>query len=76
MLDMSLIPVEGKDGFFRDSKTNAIINKNRLEYQSYVTNRQKLFSDKERIESLEIEMNDIKDGLNEIKTLLKRIIEA
>lgn len=73
---MSLIPVEGKDGFFRDSKTNAIINKNRLEYQSYVTNRQKLFSDKERIESLEIEMNDIKDGLNEIKTLLKRIIEA
>ena len=75
MLDMSLIPVEGKDGFFRDSKTNAIINKNRLEYQSYVSNREKLLSDKERIVNLESEMNDIKSDLDEIKSLLRMVIQ-
>lgn len=72
---MALIPVEGKDGFYRDSKTNAIINKNRLEYQSYVSNREKLVSDKERITNLETDFNRIKNDLDEIKELLKIAIQ-
>jgi len=72
---MALIPVEGKDGFYRDSKTNAIVNKNHLEYQSYVSNREKLLSDKERIVNLEIELGDIRSDLDEIKSLLKMVIQ-
>lgn len=73
---MALIPVEGKDGFYRDSKTNAIINKNRLEYQTYVSNREKLLSDKERISNLETEMSTIKSDLDEIKSLLRMAIQT
>jgi len=73
---MTLIPVEGKDGFYRDSNTNAIVNKNHLEYQSYVSNREKLLSDKERIVNLETELGDIKGDLDEIKSLLKKFIQC
>ena len=72
---MALIPVGGKDGFYRDSKTNAIVNKNHLEYQSYVSNREKLLSDKERIVNLEAELGDIRSDLDEIKSLLKMVIQ-
>jgi len=72
---MALIPVEGKDGFYRDSKTNAIVNKNHLEYQSYVSNREKLLSDKERIVNLETELGDIRSDLDEIKSLIKMVIQ-
>ena len=61
---MSHIPVEGMEGYFRDSETNAIVNKNNLEYQSYVSNRKKLLSDKERIDSLENKVDSILDMLS------------
>ena len=60
---MSLIPVKGNDGFYRDSNSQAIINKNNQDYQAYVANRAKLLSDKERIDKLENEIGDIKSML-------------
>ena len=63
---MSLIPVDGMDGYFRDSETNAIVNKNNLEYQTYVSTRKKLLSDKERIDSLEGKVDSILDILSSL----------
>lgn len=51
------------DGFYRDSNSQAIINKNNQDYQAYVANRAKLLSDKERIDKLENEIGDIKSML-------------
>lgn len=65
------IPVEGQDGFYRDTRTGAIINKNHLEFQSYIKQRQKLSSDKERIEKLEDDVNDMKSMLVSIVDLLQ-----
>lgn len=69
---MSLVPIKGQDGFFRDTETNAIINKNNNDYQIYINNRKRISSDKERLSSLEDGMDKLKDDLNEIKELLKR----
>ena len=33
---MELIPVEGKDGWYRDPQTNAIVNTNQSEYDKYM----------------------------------------
>ncbi len=66
---MTLIPVKGMEGFFRDTETQAIVNKNNLAYQSYVQNRDKLLSDKERIDKLENEIGDIKSM---IQTLIDK----
>jgi len=73
---MSEIPVKGKDGFYRNSQTNAIVNKNRLEYETYVSSREKMNSEKERIVNLEHEMNGIKQDLDEIKELLRKAIQG
>lgn len=65
------IPVEGKDGFYRDPNSGAIVNKNHLEYQSYIKQREKLNSERERIERLENDVSDIKSMLNNIVDLLQ-----
>lgn len=65
------IPVEGQDGFYRDTRTGAIVNRNRLEYQQYIKQRDKLSSDKERIDKLENDVSDIKSMLNNIVDLLQ-----
>tara|TARA_R100000329_G_C7480568_1_gene169312 strand:+ start:104 stop:310 length:207 start_codon:yes stop_codon:yes gene_type:complete len=66
---MTLYRVKDHDGLYKDSSTGAIINKDNNGYQQYMENRNKMLSDKERLDSLE---NDIHD----IKTMLKTFLEA
>ena len=67
---MSLIPVEGRDGLFRDSSSGAIINKNKSDYQKYIANRERMNSDKQRIESLENKVDTLSSDINDIKNML------
>ena len=70
MLDMTdnLIPVEGENYLFRDTQSNAIINTNSSDYNSYISRKQFQQSEKERLDSLESE-------IGEIKSLLKALAE-
>ena len=63
---MTLIPVKDQSGFFRDSETGAIINNNSNDYDTYVSNRDKLLSEKERIDKLESDIGDIKRMLQQL----------
>ena len=63
---MTLIPVKGQSGFFRDSETGAIVNNNSNDYKSYMANRDKLLSEKERIDKLESDIGDIKRMLQQL----------
>ena len=71
---MSLLPIDGKDGYFRDSETNAIVNKNTIEYNRYMQNRARLSKDQERISNMEKSMDDLKHDLDDIKVLLKNLL--
>ena len=66
---MTLYRVKDHDALYKDSSTGAVINKDNNGYQQYMENRNKMLSDKERLDSLE---NDIHD----IKTMLKTFLEA
>ena len=72
---MSLIPIEGKDGYFRDTHSKAIINKNANDFNTYMTNRNRLSSDKERIDTIETELDGIKDDLSDIKVMLQHFMD-
>jgi len=74
MMD-NLLPVEGMDGYFRDIHSGAIVNKNNLEYNTYIRNRQKLKEDKLKFDSLQDEVVNIKSDVNEIKSMLNSITE-
>ena len=63
---MTHIPVEGQPGLYRDSETGAIVNNNSNEYQTYINNKNKLLSEKERIDKLESDIGDIKRMLQQL----------
>ena len=69
------IPVENQDGFYRDTTTRAIINTNKKDYQLYMANREKMLSDKQRIDELEVKVDSLKDDISDIKDLLLKIVD-
>lgn len=75
MHNKKLIPVKDNKGLFRDVNTNSIVNTDTNQYQSYISNREKLSSDKERIDRLENQLTDVKSDLNDIKDLLLKALK-
>ena len=68
-----LIPVDGKEGWFRDPTTNAIINANQSEYDKYMATynkRQKEISEKKALQN---DVSELKSEISEIKSLLKTL---
>ena len=72
---MDLIPVKGMDGYFRDIRSGAIVNKNNVEYETYVSSRKMKQCEKQKIESLQSEVTNIKSDVNEIKSMLTAITD-
>ena len=60
------IPVEGKIGLYRDSDSTAIINRDKKAYLDYMK-RKKIAETKNN------ELDKMKDDINEIKSLLKKL---
>ena len=71
---MTLIPVENKPGIFRDSETNAIINKNTSDYDIYVRSRNKMKTKEERIGELEKKVDHLSGDIGDIKSMLQTLI--
>jgi hypothetical protein len=65
--------VKGNPNLVRDKNTNAILNINSLEHESYTRANQTKQRENFRIEKIESEISTMKDDLNLIKTLLLEI---
>jgi len=65
--------VEGHSNLIRDINTNAIVNTNMSEYENYKSLKKIKDVERERMESLENDMNEMKNDLNEIKNLLRAL---
>jgi len=71
---MSLIPVQDSPGIFRDSETNAIINKNTNDYNLYVRSRNQMKTKEERIGDLEKKVDHLTGDIGDIKSMLQTLI--
>ena len=71
---MSLIPVQDSPGIFRDSETNAIVNKNTSDYDIYVRSRNKIKTKEERIGELEKKVDHLTGDIGDIKSMLQTLI--
>ena len=60
---MKLIPVKGMEGYFRDPVSNAIVNKNNLEYQAYIASREKKKTETERINYLQDKVDSLSSDI-------------
>ncbi len=63
-----MIKVEGYSNLYRDEQTGAIINHDRVAYNNYVNSLHKRDSQKR-------EIDNIKNEISEIKSLLKQLLE-
>lgn len=73
--DQLFSKVEGNSNLVRENQTGAIINVNNSEYQSYINNCRKILSERKKHESIEEELNNIKNDINEIKDLLRSLTQ-
>ena len=70
------IPVEGNNDLVRDPKTNQIINTNSSAYGQYISQRKRRKLEKEKSLSVEQDLASLKNEMNEIKSLLKELVNG
>ena len=71
---MALIPVEDNPGLFRDEVSGAIINKNRSDFDIYVSSRKKMRTKAERIDTLETKVDSLTNDIGDIKSMLQSLV--
>ena len=71
---MSLIPVENHPGLFRDSVTNAIVNRSKSDYERYTKTRNNMLSKEERINYLEEKVDHLSNDIGDIKSMLQSFL--
>jgi len=73
---MEKYSVEGHADLARDPHTNSIINVNRLDYEQYVSRRATKEEKNQQIQTIEDEVANMKSDINEIKFLLKELLNG
>lgn len=70
---MTIYRVKDHNGLIKNTENNSIVNENKSEFQSYIENRKRLSSQNEKVDELEQNVQEMKNDLNDIKDLLKKL---
>lgn len=70
---MKYSKVNGHSNLIRDEETKAIINTNMTDYNNYIMQKKIKERESQKIQIIEKEVANIKEDLNEIKHLLRRM---
>jgi hypothetical protein len=73
---MSYLKVEGHSNLVRDEKTKAVLNTNMSDYDQYMKLKKIRENSNKKIEDLEEDMTGIKNELQEIKSLLRNLLDG
>jgi len=68
--------LEGHSDLARDPKTNSILNVNTTDYEQYVARRSVKNEEIKKSQNVEQELADLKSEMNEIKSLLKELVNG
>jgi len=69
------LKVKSDVSLVRDMDSNAIINQNQSEYDKFVRVSQKKYEEKRKFDNMREDLNSLKKDMDEIKTLLKNIMD-
>tara|TARA_B100001996_G_scaffold163683_1_gene124833 strand:+ start:1303 stop:1536 length:234 start_codon:yes stop_codon:yes gene_type:complete len=65
-----LVPVEGMSSLYRDTESQAVVNTNKTEYNSYMARKKSLANKDFELNQMKDDLDDMKGEMNEIKSLL------
>ena len=68
------LKVEGYDSLVRDTGNGAIVNKNKSDYEIYMTRLRSRQSQSDQIKDACREINSLKTEMYEIKSLIKELV--
>ena len=68
--------LEGHSDLARDPKTNSILNVNTTDYEQYFARRSVKNEEIKKSQNVEQELADLKSEMNEIKSLLKELVNG
>jgi len=69
------LKVKSDVSLVRDMDSNAIISQNQSEYDKFVRVSQKKYEEKRKFDNMRDDLNSLKKDMDEIKTLLKNIMD-
>lgn len=70
---MNYSKVTGHSNLIRDEETKAIINTNMADYNNYIMQKRAKEKESQKIQTIESEVANIREDLDEIKNLLRKI---
>ena len=73
---MSYLKVEGQGELYRDSTTNSIVNRNTSDYNTYMSQKKMRTSKNQKVDTMEQDLAHLKNEINEIKSLLKDLVNG
>ena len=73
---MSYLKVEGHSGLYRDSQTNSIVNRNTSDYKQYMSQKKTRDNEHQKVDVIEQDLTNLKNDINEIKSLLKELVNG
>ena len=68
--------VEGHSNIFIDTDTYSIVNIDSLGYEKYIARREAKNKKNQKVQNIEQEVASMKEDINEIKTLLKELLNG
>ena len=69
------LKVESEDSLIRDVDSNAIVNKNQSEFDKFIRLSKKKYEEKKKFDNMRSDLDSLKQDMNEIKTLLRNIMD-
>ena len=70
-----LIPVDQKEGWFRDPDSHAVVNCNKTQYEQYMASYNKRQKKDDDFDSLQTDVNLLKSDISDMKSLLLQLVE-
>ena len=72
---MSLLKIKNFEHLVKDTKSNAIVNTNKSEFQMYMKRTRERNLQGDKLRNVCKEINNLKSELREIKNLLTKVLE-
>ena len=73
---MDFYELEGNKDLARDPQTNAIVNVNSLDYTQYLSTKNVKSEKNQKLQTVEQDLANVKGELDEIKSLLKELLNG
>ena len=70
-----LIPVENREGWFRDPESHAIVNCNKSQYEQYMASYNKREKKEKSFNTLQNDVELLKSDISDMKSMLLQLVE-